>query len=136
MYPLVRVALMWRLTECVALLQEGEAAIRASGVAAAGLGRATSVLEALTGAQMTLCTTATYTGPSNQAATISAPALPKCNRPKGSKIKPKAGQPAAKQSRSIERQRRKTAAPLRGAALTKSSPKKLLPLRSPNPFEG
>ncbi|KAE9301987.1 hypothetical protein PR003_g22394 [Phytophthora rubi] len=82
--------------------EEGEAAIRASGVAAAGLGRATSALEALTGAQTTLCTTATHTVPSKQAAAISAPDLRKRGRPKGSKNKPKLGQPAAKQSRSTE----------------------------------
>ncbi|GMF33523.1 unnamed protein product [Phytophthora fragariaefolia] len=79
-----------------------QAAIRASGVAAVGPGRATSVLEALTCVQTTLCTTATYTGPSNQAATFSAPAPRKRGRPKGSKNKPKPGQLAAKQSRSTE----------------------------------
>ncbi|KAE9104496.1 hypothetical protein PF007_g14033 [Phytophthora fragariae] len=82
--------------------EEGEAAIRAPGVAAAGLGRATSALEVLTGAQTTLCTTATHTVPSKQAAAISAPAPRKRGRPKGSKNKPKPGQPAAKQSRSTE----------------------------------
>ncbi|GMF58851.1 unnamed protein product [Phytophthora fragariaefolia] len=46
--------------------------------------------------------TATYTGPSNQAAAISSPAPRKRGRPKGSKNKPKPGQLAAKQSRSTE----------------------------------
>ncbi|GMF56084.1 unnamed protein product [Phytophthora fragariaefolia] len=65
-------------------------------------GRATSVLETLTGVQTTLGTTATYSGPSNQAAVKSDPARRKRGRPKDSKNKSKPGQLAAKQSRSTE----------------------------------